>query len=98
VKRIEKDYASVYKTMNWLSSAGSVETATKTRDELISAIFGRPGSPAAWEFAGTKPYTHGIRPDAPSAARGNGPAFLSIISAMPAVFTAPRSKTTGDCP
>lgn len=62
VKRIEKDYADVYKTMNWLSSPGAVETATKAREELISAIFGRPDSPAAWEFAGTKPYTHGISP------------------------------------
>ena len=62
VNRIEKDYAGVYETMNWLNSPGAMETATKAREELISAIFARPDSPAAWQFAGTKPYTHGISP------------------------------------
>ncbi|NWH05697.1 radical SAM protein [Desulfobacter latus] len=62
VKRIEKDYAGAYKTMNWLNSPETVKTATEAREELISAIFGRSGSSAAWEFAGTKPYTHGLSP------------------------------------
>lgn len=48
--------------MNWLGSPAAVETAEKARTELISAIFDRSGSPAAWQFAGTKPYTHGISP------------------------------------
>nr|WP_321401010.1 radical SAM protein [uncultured Desulfobacter sp.] len=62
VKQTEKAYAGVYETMNWLSSPAAVETATKARQELISAIFHRSGSPAAWQFAETKPYTHGISP------------------------------------
>lgn len=62
VKQTEKAYAGVYETMNWLRSPSAVETATKARGKLISAIFDRSGSSAAWQFAGTKPYTHSISP------------------------------------
>ena len=48
--------------MNWLSSPAEVETAEKARNELIAAIFDRSDSPAAWQFARTKLYTHGISP------------------------------------
>lgn len=61
INRIREEYLDAYDIMHWLSpeEAGSAE---RTREELVSAIFGSPDSPAKWRFSETKLFTHNLSP------------------------------------
>lgn len=61
IRRIRSEYAGAYQNMHWLSPAAA-DAALRSREELITDIFTRPGTPANWHFAGTKLFTHALSP------------------------------------